>query len=406
MLEGGVLPIEIDIRAQRVRTRGVQGDLGQPVVGRRHRLQRVGLQRLPALHEGSQSIAAGAAPGPAAADGEIVRQLDLGRLDDLRRKIGEVGVVRYPLQVELPEPAAGQRVTVVEEVGVALFSVLGAVVRQILRAGLAQVGRLEIAELPAHLHPALRHDAWPDRGIAVGRDIHEVGNRHLQPAGVGAPVVRRDEAGFALLVQRERQVGRVEDRNAEELDGRVAGDAEVARLVNFQLASTQVPVLLAGAAGGVLCALRAVTPRALEEYSLRLAAPIPVAELLPLAGGLGILVQRVGGFVHGTGVGFEVVPQPRAFHDVASPLHAHVALCCELAARLVIAQPIGEHRLPAPSQPDVALGFGIAVLMPLQPVRLEEKRHLLLRRRRHHEQRGLRLQLEPLLRASRQGQRA
>src|SRR5688572_22798302 len=112
-----------------------------------------------------------------------------------------------------------------EVVGPAPLAVTRAVVWQNVGAGFAEIRRLEVAEFVVEQYTAPRHHARRDSGIAIGRDVPVVGDGQLRAALVGASVVRGDEAGLALLVQRERQVWRVEDRHSHEYDAGVARHA-------------------------------------------------------------------------------------------------------------------------------------------------------------------------------------
>src|SRR5580765_6503982 len=85
-------------------------------------------------------------------------------------------------------------------------------------------------------------------------------------------VIRREEPALALLVERERAVRQREYRGIEELQAAVADGADLLFIVEFEFASLDAPILLAGLAGAERALYHADTILAEELKTFRLPA--------------------------------------------------------------------------------------------------------------------------------------
>ena len=215
-----------------------------------------------------------------------------------------------------------------------------AVVRQDLGARLALRILEEVASLHAHLHAALGHETRRDRRVVVGREIEVIGLRVFEAANAGQARRRREEPGLALVRQRKLEPRRIEDRRVEEEHRRVAAGAHLARLVDFELAHADVPVLagrdarrVAGVGG-----LVAIGPR---EPDFRCAAARVV-----LADEEARRREEAR---------FRAAPEfdLRPGDPVEAVADQHVALAPDLLGQEVVAQPIRKHGLAPGTQLDL-----------------------------------------------------
>ena len=302
-----------------------------------------------------------------------------------------------------------------EEISVAVAVQL-LVPRQVFDARIAAEVRLEIAELGAELQSAPGHRARIKSRVVIGRDVPVVGHGDLGAARVRRAVVRRQETGFTLLVQRKRQVGRVEERVIQEHDARAARDADVAAFVDVELAGADEPVVVARTAGRVVRLLGAILLRALKEQPLGIASRGSVVRNAVRsvrspgrASGGAVRARRrkrEDRLVHEAAVCRQVVAQPFALDHVARGLETHVAARGELVLGRVVTHFVGGKRHPAPAQAHVAFGFGFPVGVPANLVGLDEDRQRLVALRRERQETVIRLELQAFLGLCNERQRA
>ncbi|MNC90144.1 hypothetical protein D3C83_62060 [compost metagenome] len=93
MIEVDVLTQQVEVGAHEIPVLRHEGDLGLPVVGRRDRRERIGLQGLPALDLRGKAVNPGASPVATAGERALTWQQHLRGEGDPGRKIGEIGIV-------------------------------------------------------------------------------------------------------------------------------------------------------------------------------------------------------------------------------------------------------------------------------------------------------------------------
>ena len=145
---------EIEIRGSDVLFGGGKSQL-RAVVGRNQRIERIGLQRLPALHQRRETPRATVPPGAVFRQRALARQHGLRGRRDLRRQIGEIRVVRDFLNVQVPVPAVVPKLIVTQIQRKPAGVVLDAVRGNDFVARLAGVSGIQITELVAQHHAAL-----------------------------------------------------------------------------------------------------------------------------------------------------------------------------------------------------------------------------------------------------------
>ena len=149
-----------------------------------------------------------------------------------------------------------------------------------------------------------------------------------------------------------------------------------------------------------LGALRAILARSLEEQALapcRARRWLRMSRLCPVAR---LAVERIIRVLHEAAVGFAGCHLSREPSITSGPCSMrHVAFGDDVVRRLVVAHPVGEHRLAALAQAHVAFRFDFLFGVPAQRIGLEKGRHILLELRGNQQQSRLRLELEALLRA-------
>ena len=238
-----------------------------------------------------------------------------------------------------------------------------AVVGQDLHVGLAAVlpglAAEQVAELGAELQPALAHHARRHRQVVVRREVEVVGQRELEPARARRARGRHEEAALALVVEREVDPRRVEDRRAEEAHGRVARGADLPVGVEIELAGLEVPVLARRDAGRVAPVGDVVAVGTGEHDLRRVAARAGVADLelrLDEDAGLRRAVE------HDLGADDPVVAL--AQHDVAGR--------ADLVAHEVVEDLLGQHGFAACAQLDAAFRAHLLLADALEPVGAQE----------------------------------
>ena len=134
-----------------------------------------------------------------------------------------------------------------EAAGVAGLLVVG----QILDVDLSPALPGEVAEFRVDAEAPGRHVPTGDRRIVIRRDVPVPGQRDLRSGLAAAAYGRKQQAGLALVPDREGDPRRVEDRHAEEVQPDVATGADARLLVQPDLARPQPPVLVPARAGRV-----------------------------------------------------------------------------------------------------------------------------------------------------------
>src|SRR5690606_9709413 len=115
------------------------------------------------------------------------------------------------------------------------------VVRKEAPLELAFGSRQQIADLGVELQAAAAHVARLERRVEVRRDVQVVRNRDVEAGAVALGEVRREETALASIVDREREVWRIEDRHALELELHPARPAETPVDVELDVGCEQLP---------------------------------------------------------------------------------------------------------------------------------------------------------------------
>src|SRR5690606_19088299 len=100
------------------------------------------------------------------------------------------------------------------------------------------------------LHAAPAHVARLEREIEVRREVEVVRDRDVEARPVPLGEVRREKTAFPPIVDREREVRRVQDRHALELELHRSRGAEALLEVELDLGPLELPGAIALRAGG------------------------------------------------------------------------------------------------------------------------------------------------------------
>jgi hypothetical protein len=229
-----------------------------------------------------------------------------------------------------------------------------------------------------------------------------------------------EKTGFALPLQREGDIRRIEDRLVEEDKARPARDADVASLVEVHFPRANEPVVVARTAGRVACLLHPVEIGALEEESLGRAASLQRLFGRPARDRIGNRERRrIGRFVvwrlgaqqerrllEETALGAEIDAQVVAFEDVSAVVRAHVAFRLEDVQLRFVTHPVGGERLSEAAKAHVAFRFGRLVSVTAQRVRFHEHGRRLVAHGRQREEEPLGFELDAFFRRGRDRQDA
>ena len=127
------------------------------------------------------------------------------------------------------------------------------VIRQVFEIKGAHMGRIRhVAELDLlHQAPSV-HEAGGDGGIVVGGyvPVERLGDVHAVLGALG--IARVEQAGLALILDGEVDIGEIEDRIIIEPEAGVPGFPEHLGLIDIYAAGFQGPGFLTRGAGGVL----------------------------------------------------------------------------------------------------------------------------------------------------------
>ena len=337
------LGLQPDFETEPVALRITRADLRQTFVRRLDAAGRV-LQHLPALHA---RIA-----GPLA---QRATQFDVGRQQPRRQaetawEVLPVVVVGHAQQAHLQVHVQRQAAVVGQVECVARVAgqpVLG----QQVQVQLAFVAGFEVAEFGVEPGPALGADGGCQGRVAIRRDVPVVGRGHLQ-AALGVQVHGgRQPAGLALVVEREAQDRRGQDRYTVEAQHGAFGDAGVGVEVHPHLVGRQQPRRpagpVAGAAGVGGCGGHgAVLVDEIQPLrsATRAGAAEEVARLQKVA--LETLQAQL---------------QFRPAVHVAVAQHLDLALRTRQVFGGVVAEPVGADHQAAAAQFDIAFGEGFEV---------------------------------------------
>jgi hypothetical protein len=166
----------------------------------------------------------------------------------LLAEILEIRVVRHVLDADVEPPIVAE-VSLLMKVDV-LTSLVGlVVVLQIFAVQLPRGSRHQVAKLVAHLDTALAHVAWLHGVVEVRRDVDVIRHRQVEPGAVVLADGRDQKTGLALVVDREREVRRVEDRHAFEIELHAVRGAEPRIRVELDVARVQFPRRVVDRAG-------------------------------------------------------------------------------------------------------------------------------------------------------------
>src|SRR2546426_4987266 len=247
-----------------------QGELRCAAVRDDDRIVRI-LQDLEALYPRRRRVAACAPPVAVVSQESLAKQRGLRSDVDAGRKIAEIAVVRDFVQIESAQEGAIAVVAASQSHTVAA-AIRGTVIREHLRAEIAFVVLLQIAELLRELQSALFHVTRREREVVVGREIQVIRNSDLGSALPGNADRRRKKARFALVIQREIKRRRRDDGQSLEIHAAAAGGSHLAREIQIQLVGLDQPAVVARLAGGEEAVLDSVLVLAQELNRLGLPA--------------------------------------------------------------------------------------------------------------------------------------
>ncbi len=294
-----------------------------------------------------------------------VRQSRLARQGLLRRyrqpvgQVGEIRIVRNLLHVDVGGEPGNLADRLIVLPGQLVAVGVGDAVGQYRGVGLADDVGKKIAELAVDLQAAARHQARRQRRVVVRRQIEVVRQRHLDTAAAGRAEYRRQESRLALVGQRKIDERRVQDRHVLEQHRRIARRADQARAVDVDAGRGQVPVVVAGDAGRVADVLELVLVLAEKGQLPRVAARCILAEVKLRRGEEARLVAALE---------FRL----RTGDPVDAAAHDDIAPGPELVGGNVVAQPVGEHGLPARAQFRVARRFDPLLVVAFELVGTQE----------------------------------
>ena len=206
------------------------------------------------------------------------------------------------------------------------------VVRHVVEAHFAGIGPVDVAELGFQLLAALGHVSRREREVALRRDVPVERRRHFKAAARIVRIIGREEAGLALVVERERAVGHRQDGGVEELEPAAAHRPARRVVVDLHLGGLEAPVFLARLAGGE-GALRHAEAALAEEFQA----------LAVAAHGRILAVHDEIRLLEHAGVVAGVVAQARPEEAVDAAQQAHAAVGLDAAEFLVVAQEFGVH---------------------------------------------------------------
>ncbi len=195
----------------------------------------------------------------------------------------------------------------------------------------------QVAELRADLQTALGHQARRDRGVVVRREIEVIRRGRLEAAHARRAERRGQEAGLALVRQRELQPRRIHDRDVEEMHGHAVRRANLAQVVDLELVAAQVPV-----------GVRRDARRVARVARLVLVGP-GEADLGRVAARVGLLDEEAR-LAKEADLGVALVLELRAGDPVEAAAQHHVAVAVDRLRVDVVGEPIGEHRLAPRAQ--------------------------------------------------------
>jgi hypothetical protein len=247
VIEDHILAVECESRAaEEFRAVRRQGELRHALVGLHDRRQGGILQRLIRLHVGC-----GRPPATTIRDHSLAQQVALRSLVDAAAQIPEIGAIRDPVDIQRAAETVAQIVVGVQERVAIALPVGQAVVRQQLDMRHAAVVVVQITEVGVDLQAALGHQTGRDRHVHVGRDVPVIGQGEFDARfGAGAEG-RRQEAGFALVVERETEPRRIEQGDVLEHHAGIPSFAHFAIEIEIEIGHLGVPVGIVRRAGGV-----------------------------------------------------------------------------------------------------------------------------------------------------------
>src|SRR3990167_3717311 len=238
-----------EVQASRLERQGaVQGDLRQAVV--RRDIGDIG-QFVGVRIEARGIAAAAIGQGAALVDvgGGIDAEIGVQVLEVIG--IADVGVVDFGQQARVEAalvlPAVEPALVFVVRLQ---FAVVVAVV-EVSRAKLAFAALGQVTTLAFDEQAAVAHVGRIERGVVVRRQVEVIGRLQRHAVIAGAADARRQEAGLTTVVNREVDVGGVENREVLHPQGHVGRSTEAGRRVQGDVVALQVPGVTARFTGGV-----------------------------------------------------------------------------------------------------------------------------------------------------------
>ena len=233
--------------------------------------------------------------------------------------------------------------------------------RQHFAARLAAVGLAEIAERGGGLQSALGHQARCHGEVAIRRHVPVVRKLEFLAVLYRTAEAWGQETGLAAIIEGEGNRRQVKYLLAEKKQLGVLGLAQVASVVELQLADLHEPVILARTTGSIGCVGGAVTVRAEKLDTAGVAARA-------------IVCQQIFGGEKIAGSRIELQLEFGAGEKITATHDSHVAAGVEFVTDLHIVNDVGLDDRILLAQFGVALDMGEPPRFPGYPHSLNEYR--------------------------------
>ena len=255
---------------------------------------------------------------------EIQAAVEMGNAGgrEIAAEFAEIARVGDVIEDAIGAPARGERMLMLCREGAAIAAEQG-IVRQVFGVDTPGVVGIQIAELAAREYTTVFHEARRDGRVTVGRDIPVKRYAQIEAGLIAVADGGREQAGLALVVEREIDVRQVDERYAFEAHDDVACHADRFALIECDVAGAQLPINLAWVAGGV--------GRTTELSDVGVLAH----DGLGLAVGMALRVS-VSGFFDLASLGRKIEARRLAVDREPALPEAHRARCVDQASLVVV----------------------------------------------------------------------
>ncbi len=171
------------------------------------------------------------------------------------------------------------------------------VIGQVMPQELAVLVVGHVARVTAELDAAPGVIGRREQQVLVRCDVPVPRGGQLEAAAAAGADAREQEAGLALIIERERQPRQVEDGQVLERHGGIAGDAYVLAVVEGERAGADLPGFLGGRAGAECHILKAQDATGGEIHDLREAVRLPLQQLELRIPEAGAAAGRIAGVI-------------------------------------------------------------------------------------------------------------